>query len=199
MENTVETVTAPHFEKYAAAEQGKAERMARVENDRELSPEGKAKRLREVSAQFEAEAAQIQGAALAAIEDKIGVLSRDAAREKAETSKTLRAEIGDAVYSEFLKADISDAATPEDVRRLFDEAAPGFDRTVCGLAALQRLKGFENNSHARQAASEIRAALYGEKQTQRQRTLEGLTAAREDVQRRINPHRENELRQRFKL
>ncbi len=198
-ETIIEDVTAPHFEKYATAEQQKAASAERVQNDRELSPDGQARRLAEITADFEAQAAQIQREALAAIDDRAAILSRDAAREKIETSKAMRAEIGDGVYSEFLKADMSRAASPEDVNRAFLDAAPGFDRTVCGLAALARLQGFEQDSHARQIAAEIREALYGAKTVTRQRAIQDLGASRDNVTRLINPKRAAELRARFRI
>lgn len=195
----IEAIGTVAVEKFTALQNEFKAGSDALQASAELSPEGKSRKATELETKFHSAAAAIQKEALEEISYKTDILQRDAVNERAAQAKDMRAELGDVVYADFLKADVKALETPEAIQALFDNSSEGFEKRVVGLAALQHLREFANNSNAVACSRIIQTALYGEKRVQREKSLNQLGYEREHIVRHVNPNRAAEIRARFKI
>lgn len=105
------------------------EQAEKVRQDRNLSPEGKAKKLQQIEAERRqaVEAMQAEASAVLADVRKTAQAALDAERRKLSDAR--RQLLGDALYAQLLQAELS-ASTADEIRQRYQSASSPWEREV---------------------------------------------------------------------
>ncbi len=154
--------------RYAAAAEA-------VRQDRDLSPEGKAKKLQQVEAERRQAVEAMQAEAQELISDTREAAQKALNAERKRQAEERRALLGDALYAQLLREELS-ASSPDEIRQRLAAASSPWERQLVldyGNLELRR----------RTAGRTPDAAEFGAMQELRQQTPERMRELQQQLQR----------------